>query len=63
MRVGNRILTSAGDLDMFEVANPRRLLESREARWWDTAGNEGGVRGETVPLRVGARQIGTPPPR
>ena len=59
VRVGHRVLTSAGDLDLFEVANGRQLLTTRESRWWNLSGREGQVRGLTVPLRAGNRQLGT----
>src|SRR5207244_10332964 len=58
-RVGDRVLTSAGGLDLFEVRNARQLLTARWAAWWNTGGREGGVRGLTVPIRGGDRQLGT----
>jgi two-component system OmpR family sensor kinase len=57
--VGNRVLTSAGDLDLYEVPHPRQLLTARASRWWNLSGREGGVRGLSIPIRVHDRQLGT----
>jgi len=53
------VLTSAGGLDLFEIANPRALLVAGEPRWWNTHGSEGAVRGLTVPIIAGDRRLGT----
>jgi two-component system OmpR family sensor kinase len=59
VRVGGRVLSSTGDLDLFEVANARQLLTTTAGRWWNLSGREGDVRGLTIPLRARAGQVGT----
>jgi signal transduction histidine kinase len=59
VRVGKRVLTTAGDLDLYEVPHPRQLLTARTSEWWNLSGSEGGVRALSVPIQVGHRQLGT----
>jgi signal transduction histidine kinase len=56
---GGGVLTSAGGLDLFEVTEPDALLTATRARWWNAEGSEGAVRGLTVPIVAGDRQLGT----
>jgi two-component system, OmpR family, sensor kinase len=53
------VLTSVGGLDLFEIRTPQKLLAAREARWWRLEGSDGPVRGLTVPIVRGDRQLGT----
>ncbi len=56
---GGEVLTSAGGLDLFEVAHPQALLGAHDPRWWTAHGSEGAVRGLTVPIVAGDHQLGT----
>jgi two-component system OmpR family sensor kinase len=56
---GGAVLTSAGGLDLFEISHPHRLLMASEAGWWQIEGSDGPVRGLTVPIVRGDRQLGT----
>ena len=57
--VGGGVLTSVGGLGLFEVRDPRSLLTSRRAGWWNLNGSDGTIRGLTVPLFANKRQVGT----
>ena len=60
IRIGHdRVLASAGDLDMFEVPSPRTLLTTTRPTWWNLHGSEGSVRGLTVPIRTENARVGT----
>jgi signal transduction histidine kinase len=59
VRIGDRVLTGAGELDLFEIASARQVLTTGEGRWWNLSGREGGVRGLTTPLRASGHQVGT----
>jgi two-component system, OmpR family, sensor kinase len=60
IRIGhNRVYTSAGNLDMFEVPSPRTLLTATSPTWWTLRSSEGSVRSLTVPIRAQNRQAGT----
>ena len=54
-----RVLTSAGGLDLFEIRTPRLLLTDSHRRWWTLSGSEGSVRGLTLPILGNATQLGT----
>ena len=56
---GGQVLTSAGGLALFEIPTPRTLLTATRVRWWTLHGSEGPVRGLTVPIVSGTRQLGT----
>ena len=56
---GGRVLTSAGDSDLFEVPAPRTLLTATRVSWRNLDGTEGTVRSLTVPIVGGRRQVGT----
>jgi signal transduction histidine kinase len=60
IRIGHdRVLASAGNLDMFEVPSPHTLLTATRPTWWNLEGSEGAVRGLTVPIRARHGQAGT----
>jgi two-component system OmpR family sensor kinase len=56
---GGQVLTSAGGLNLFEIPAPHALLTATRVRWWTLEGSEGAVRGLTVPILGGGRQLGT----
>lgn len=56
---GGRVLTSAGDGDLFEVPAPRTLLTAAHVSWRNLDGSEGPVRSLTIPIVEGDRQLGT----
>ena len=54
-----RLLTSAAGGDLYEVGEPRALLNATHVRWWNLQGSEGGVRGLTVPILAHGGRLGT----
>jgi hypothetical protein len=56
---GGRVLTSAGNSDLFEIPAPRTLLTATGVAWRNLDGTEGAVRSLTVPIVGGHRQVGT----
>jgi signal transduction histidine kinase len=56
---GGRVLTSAGDSDLFEVTAPRTLLTATRVTWRNLDGREGTVRSLTVPIVGRHGQVGT----
>ena len=56
---GGRVLTSAGDSDLFEVPAPRTLLAATDVSWRNLHGTEGPVRSLTVPIVGSHGQVGT----
>ncbi|MFN2558028.1 MAG: ATP-binding protein [Nitriliruptorales bacterium] len=59
VRVGERVLTSAGALDLRAVPGSRDMFEAKEPRFWRLAATSPPIRGFGVPLASEGEQIGT----
>jgi signal transduction histidine kinase len=56
---GGTVLTSAGGGELYHVRGGRRLLTARRGAWHDLRGDDGPVRGLTVPIEIRGRPAGT----
>ncbi|MDQ4130612.1 MAG: HAMP domain-containing protein, partial [Actinomycetota bacterium] len=59
IRVADRVLTSAGALDLRDVPGARDMFEARQPRFWRLATARPPIRGFGLPLVHDGEQIGT----
>ncbi len=59
VRVGDRVLRSAGALDLRDVPGSRDMFEAKEPRFWRIAAARPPIRGFAVPLVFDGEQMGT----